>query len=126
MALSSTKVEFTAACDAAKTILYVRSILDELGIAQDKATVLYEDNQGALLMANSGQPIKRTRHMDIKFFALQDWVEQDLIQLKRIDTCDNEADSLTKCVGRTLFYRHNDYIMGRIIPDYVIMESLDE
>ena len=126
VALSSTEAEFIAACDAAKSILYVRSILSELGIAQDKATTLFEDNQGALLMANSGQPTKRTRHMDIKYFALQDWVEQDLITLKRIDTSDNEADTLTKCVGRTLFYRHNDYIMGRIKPDYVIMDSLEK
>ena len=125
-ALSSTEAEFTAACDAAKSILYVRSILSDLGIAQEHATTLYEDNQGALLMANSGQPTKRTRHMDIKYFALQDWVDQDLITLKRIDTSDNEADTLTKCVGRTLFYRHNDFIMGRVIPDYVNMDPLDQ
>ena len=64
--------------------------------------------------------------MDIKYFAIQDWVDQDLIVLKRIDTSDNEADTLTKCVGRTLFYRHNDYIMGRNIPEYVIMDPLDK
>ena len=30
IAISSTKAEFTAACDAAKAILYIRSILDEI------------------------------------------------------------------------------------------------
>ena len=77
-------------------------------------------------MENSGKPTKRTRHIDIKFFAIQDWVDQDLIVLKRIDTSDNEADALTKSVGRTLFYRHNDYIMGRTKPDYVRMDPLDQ
>ena len=71
IALIITEAEFIAACDAAKVILYIRSILDDIGISQDAATTLFEDNQGALLMANFGQPTKRTRHMDTKYFALQ-------------------------------------------------------
>ena len=48
---------------------------------QCEAIIIHEDNQGALLMANIGQPTKRTRHMDINHFALQQWVEQELIIL---------------------------------------------
>jgi hypothetical protein len=119
VALSSTEAEFTAAAEAGKYILYVRSILNEIGIPQDEATILYEDNQGALLMANAQQPTKRTRHMDIKTFILQQWVEEDLIRLKRIATSDNYSDILTKATGRTLFYRHMNFIFGKIRPTYV-------
>ena len=77
IAMSSTEAEFTAAAEAGKYILYVRSILEQLGIPQNAATTLYEDKQGALLMANQQQPTKRTRHMDIKHFVLQDWVAHD-------------------------------------------------
>jgi hypothetical protein len=79
IAHSSTEAEFTAACDAGKMILFFRSILHDLGIEQEQATILYEDNTGALLMANAQQPTRRTRHMGIKKFALLDWVEQDMI-----------------------------------------------
>jgi hypothetical protein len=65
IAHSSTEAEFTAACDAGKMILYFRSILEDLGFEQEDATVLYEDNNGALLMANAQQPTRWTRHMDI-------------------------------------------------------------
>jgi hypothetical protein len=98
--------------------LYVRTIIEQLGIPQHEATTLYEDNQGALLMANAQQPTKRTRHMDIKTFVLQQWVEQDLIRLKRINTTDNYADVMTKSTGSTLFYRHMNYILGKIILTY--------
>ena len=54
ISLSSTEAEFIAACDAAKVILYIRLILEDIGVPQEKATNLYGDNQGALLMANSG------------------------------------------------------------------------
>ena len=118
IAHSSTEAEFTAAAEAGKYILYIRSILAQIGLPQDEATVLFEDNQGALLMANAQQPTKRTRHMDIKTFAIQEWVEKDLLTLKRINTADNYSDVMTKCTGRTLFYRHMNYIHGKIRPSY--------
>ena len=119
MAQSSTEAEFIAAADAGKYILYLRTIMEQIGLPQDQATILFEDNQGALLMAQSGQPTKRTKHIDIKYFAIQDWVDRDMITLKRIATTDNSADALTKQTQRTLFYRHTNHIMGKIVPDYV-------
>ncbi len=65
IAQSSTEAEFTAAADAAKYILYLRSLLEEIGLLQEDATVLYEDNQGARLMANAKQC---TCYMDVKIF----------------------------------------------------------
>ena len=91
-------------CDAGKAILYVRSILDKIGIAQDHATPLFIDNNGALMMGNAQQPTRRTKHMDIKKLVLQDWVQRDLIIMKRINTNDNYADALTKPMGRQLHY----------------------
>ena len=69
-------------------------------------------------MANSQQPTRQTRHMDIKAFALQDWVERDLLLLKQISTNDNDSDVMTKATDRTIFYRHTEYIMGIVIPEY--------
>jgi len=120
IAHSSTEAEFTAACDAGKMILFFRSLLADLGIEQEKATILYEDNNGALLMANAQQPTRRTRHMDIKKFALLDWVEQDILILKSISTAENAADGLTKPLARQLFHRHSDTLMGKRVPGYVL------
>ena len=126
IAMSSTEAEFTAACEAGKAILYIRSILQEIKIPQNEATTLFIDNNGALLMANAQQPTRRTRHMDIKHFALLDWVERDLLVLKRINTTDNYSDSMTKSLGRQLHYRHTDYILGKVIPTYAAAYSLQQ
>ena len=88
-------------------------------IAQDEATILYEDNQGSLLMAQAQHPTKRTRYIDIKHFVLQDWCEQDLILIKRINTTYNNSDILTKATARTTFYHHTEYIQGKVIQEYV-------
>jgi hypothetical protein len=70
-------------------------------------------------MANAQQLTKRTRHMDIKHFALQDWVLRDLIHLECIDTADNYSDAMTKPTPRVLFYHHMDYILGKVIPVFI-------
>ena len=86
VATSSSEAEFTAACEAAKSICYVRSILDEIDVPQDSATLLFIDNQEALSMADAKQPTKRTRHMDIKHFKIQEWVERDIVSMRRVST----------------------------------------
>ena len=65
------------------------------------------------------QPTHRTRHVDIKHFASTDWVERDLLIMKRINTSNNSSDAMTKAQGRQLHYRHTDYVLGKIIPAYV-------
>ena len=120
IALSSTESKFTAACDAGKAILFVRSILDEIQIPQSDATILSIDNKGALLMANAQKPTRRTRHVEMKHFALLDWVERDLLNLVSVSSSDNIADALTKSLGRILHYRHFDKITGRIKPTYAM------
>ncbi len=107
-----------AACDTGKMILYVRSILWDLNIPQEAATLLYEDNDGCTTMGNAQKPTARTCHIDIKFFTLCDWVEPDLVILDRIDTSINMADHLTKALQPTLFHRHADFLLGHIPPTY--------
>jgi hypothetical protein len=118
IAHSSTEAEFVAACDTAKMILFFRSLLQDIGIEQTDATILFEDNNGALMMANAQQPTKCTRHIEIKHFALLDWVKQDMLILQAISTHDNAADAMTKTLTKQLFYRHYDTYMGLRIPDY--------
>ena len=99
------------ASDFGKMMLYTRSILWDLGIPQELASFLYED-------AMAQKPTTRTRHMDIKFHALCEWVERDLLKLEQIDTMINMADHFTKSLSSILFRRHTDYIMGRVPPNY--------
>jgi len=77
--LSSTEAEWVAACEA---------------------MVMYEDNHCALYMANAQQPSSRTRHIDIKTFALTEWLERDLILLKDIITTKNCAYHFTKALQK--------------------------
>ena len=103
---SSTEAEFIAAVHAAKIAKYLRSILHELDYAQPGPTVLYEDNEAAILMINASRPTPRARHIDIQHFAIQEWKANGDIILCHIPGIINPADALTKSLGSTLHYRH--------------------
>lgn len=118
VALSSTESEFISASDTGKVLLYIRSILYDLGVPQDAATIAYEDNDACTAMANAQKPTSRTRHIDTRYHALCEWVERDLIKLERVDTSRNMADHFTKQLSATLFNRHVDYILGKVPPHY--------
>jgi hypothetical protein len=118
IATSSTKSEFMAAYKLGKMLLYVRSILWDLNVPQEAASWLYEDNDICTAMANAQKPAGCTRHMDIRYHVLCEWVEQDLIVLERVDTTINKADHFTKLLSCVLFHRHIDYIMGHVSPEY--------
>jgi hypothetical protein len=126
VALSSTEAEFAAATDAGKAALYLRSILQELGVEQLLPTVIYEDNNGARLMTNAQQSTRHTRHVELKQFTVLQWVEDEQIIFGDISTAHNISDSLTKQTGRTKFYQHHDILMGRLRPAYARHPKSDQ
>ena len=118
VALSSTEAEFVAASDTGKSILYIRSLLTELGYTPSTSTPLLVDNRGALFMVESQAPTKRTRHVDIRYFALLQWQQQKLLVVIPVPTANNISDSMTKATGRIKFHQHTDIYMGRTRPHH--------
>ncbi len=118
VALSSTEAEFMAACNVGWMCLFIRSLLWDLNIPQEVATVAYKDNDGCTSMGNAQKPTPWTRHIDIKYFALCDWNKRDLLLLERIDTSINPADHLTKTLSRILFHYHADFLLSHVPPKY--------
>lgn len=123
IAQSSTEAEFMGASDFGKILLYVRSVLWDLGVPQHAASILYEDNDACTAMAMAQKPTPRTRHMDIKYQVICKWVERDLLHLQRIHTSINLADLFTKSLTPSLFYRHTDYVLGHVQPHYTPLPS---
>jgi hypothetical protein len=99
-------------------ILFVRGVLWDLGIPQEAANLLYEDNDACTVVANTKKPTPQTHHIDITYFSHCNWVERDLILLERIDTKINMSDHFTKNLSKALFHHHVDYILGHISPPY--------
>jgi Reverse transcriptase (RNA-dependent DNA polymerase) len=116
VATSSTEAEFVCAVQTAKTVKYLRSILAELGVTQRGPTTIYEDNLTAIAMVNSAKPTPRSRHIDTRYYAIQDWKRRQIVSLAHIPGVLCPADALTKPLARILHHRHTRRLMGHYGP----------
>ncbi len=72
---SSTEVEFMAAYDTGKMILFVCSVLWDFDVPQEAVTILYKDNDACTAMGNAQKPTSHMRHINIKYFSIREWIE---------------------------------------------------
>eukprot|EP00957_Ditylum_brightwellii_P096130 7323968-Ditylum_brightwellii.AAC.1 len=79
---------------------------------QEGPTMMYEDTDAAIMMANTSKPNGRTRHIDISYFAIQELVENGNIKLAHIQRVANPSNALTKALGWTLHQHHVTRMMG--------------
>ena len=117
-ALSSTEAELVASVMCAKAVKYIRSVLADLDFPQHDPTPIYEDNAASILIVNASKPTPRTRHIDIQFFAVQQWKALGHILLLAIAGVINVADALTKALGWMLHHRHTRRAMGHHAQQY--------
>ena len=55
VALSTTEAEYISVCNAATEATWLRQLFCDLGFAQNKSSIIYEDNQSAIAITNNGK-----------------------------------------------------------------------
>ena len=84
----------------------------------NKPTPIFEDNAATIAISNNERATKRVRHVDMRYFAILEWVKRGDILLQHIPTSDNPADDLTKPLNNQLHCRHTDTLLGKRKPSY--------
>ena len=72
--------------------------------------VIYEDNQSTICIVN-GQGSKKSKHIDIKYYYVQDKIAQGDVVLEYCKTQEILADVLTKALPKDLFVKRKS-LMG--------------
>ena len=103
IAQCSIGAEFTDMADAGKAALYLKWILEELGIIMNIPTPIHADNQGAIRIAKSHQLTQRTQHVEMKHFVILQWTDNKFINVISTKTDENYSDSLSKPIARIKF-----------------------
>ncbi|KAE8966953.1 hypothetical protein PR001_g28243 [Phytophthora rubi] len=105
VALSSTEAEYMALSDCVKECVWIRRLLKDIGAEQVGATVIYEDNQGAMALAKNVGYQARTKHIDIRYHFIREKVVRNEVELEYVDTKNQLADFMTKGLSsKTLRY----------------------
>ena len=95
---SSTEAEYISASDACREGLYFRNLLTELitVVLPIKASL---DNIGAGCIAQNYVNNSRTKHIDVKYHMVRDWIAKKIFELFYIESNKNLADIFTKALA---------------------------
>ena len=101
------KAEYIALLQAAKEALQIKQLLQEIGIYYP--TVLIRmDSKGVMDFTANTQFSKRTKHIDIQYHFIRDYLKKGNISLKWVPTEDITADILIKPLDRKRFMAFRD------------------
>ena len=89
---STTETELINVTSCVQDVAFCRKLADELGFKQTKPTILWEDNNGCLSLAKSGHYKGRSKHFEIRFRFISDYIDRGLLELRRVDSEDQLAD----------------------------------
>jgi hypothetical protein len=103
VATSSTEAEYMACCHAAKEAVWLRMLLHAIGFSQRKATNIWCDNQGALILTADPSFHSRAKHIDVQYHFSRDRVERGELKFTYVHTSENMADIFTKPLPEPLF-----------------------
>ena len=94
---SSTEAEYIALSEAVKEGLYFVNLINEI-IPVKTPVKTYIDNIGAGFIAQNDVNNSKTKHIDIRYHLVRDWIAKGTIELFHVDSKDNRADSFTKAL----------------------------
>nr|GEU34318.1 copia LTR rider [Tanacetum cinerariifolium] len=97
VALSTTEAEYMALTEAVKEAIWLRGLLEELGVELNRVTVNC-DNQGAIHLSRNHVFHERTKHINVRYHFIREVLEAKTVEVLKVGTEHNVADALTKVV----------------------------
>nr|XP_043630410.1 secreted RxLR effector protein 161-like [Erigeron canadensis] len=108
VAQSTTEAEYIAASEAAQEAVWIRKFVAELGVVPSikSPMEMYCDNLSTIILAKESRVRKGSRHILRKFDYIREVIERNEINILKVHTDDNVADSFTKPMTHN---KHDDH-----------------
>lgn len=107
---SSCFAEYYALANAVEETVYVTKIIGELGVSLDTPALVKSDSSSAINLGRNGNFCKRSKHVDVALRFVKEYVDNDLIKIKKVDTDENVADVFTKSLSHIKFFCFRDML----------------
>jgi hypothetical protein len=105
VALSSVEAEYMAASQANCEAIWLRKFLFGLFGHELRPTLIHYNNQSCIKISKNLVFHDNSKHIEIKYHLIRDWVQRGVVQLEYIPTNEQIANILTKSRGKNVYFR---------------------
>ena len=106
VALSTMEAEYMALAAETQVAIWLRMVLEELGVQMAGPVVIREDNKACQMFADHAGNFSRTKHIDVRYHFVRERVERGDIRVDYVSTDEQVADIFTKALPREPFKKH--------------------
>jgi hypothetical protein len=111
VSLSSTEAEYYAVSEVVKEIKFIAQMHEFLEVKVNYPIRVYVDNVGAIFLANNKTSSQRTKHVDVRYHFIRQYIEEGKIIIEFVRSENNDADLMTKNVSGDIHERHRDKML---------------
>ena len=104
MARSSAEAEFQGMAHGVCELLWIRSILKDLGIEYATPMNLYCDNKAAIKITQNPVQYDRTKYVEVDCHFIKEKLDQKIIHFSFIKSESQLGDILTKVISGKIFH----------------------
>jgi len=125
---STTVAELVALSDASREAKWLSWLIAEFGVSPNyrvfekniKSEVdpvkIYEDNNGVISISKHQMVSQRTKHVEIRYFIVQELVATQIVVVLRVDTTKNLADVFTKALSDKKHWEMAQWLFKGVNP----------
>jgi len=113
VALSTCEAELYAEAAAIQEVLWLRGLMEELGLHTRTGSAVYGDNQSTIALSQNGVKGERTKHVDVKYHFVTETVDRGVVKLQWVPTTQQQADIFTKALSPPVFLLLRGQVMTR-------------
>ncbi|GFY96557.1 hypothetical protein Acr_11g0008630 [Actinidia rufa] len=99
---SSAEAEYRAMAQGTSEIIWLRSLLTELGFSVTDSSYLFCDNKSAIMLSSDSVLHERTKHIEVDIHFIQEKVRSRVITPSFVPSSAQTADMFTKSIGPSL------------------------
>jgi hypothetical protein len=109
--LSTTEAEYIALSQAVAECLFLKQVIESIGLEVKLPIIVNEDNTGAIDLASNWSTNSNIKHIDVRYHFVRELLEDGIIQINYVKSEENVADIFTKNLGEQLFEKHQNWLM---------------
>jgi hypothetical protein len=119
IALGPSEGEYVGMSEVGKAIIRFRQVLAAIGFPQSGPTVLFQDSNSAIKLAEGPSIKRKSKHIFVREHYIRDLIKQDYVTCEKVATTDQSADMLTKPKSPSQHIYESDRLLNKKSRTYV-------